>query len=1357
MEFSQPGFSQAAGDQQKKSNVDYFVSKLTSYGSKNKDDLAETELCKLQTSLEAMNDSRWGKIEEFLIEQSLLGNVKIFLDFASSWLKIIGYVCDGAVAEHGDRRIWKLSLYLVSESMTSTEELASALKKDGNIDGIYKKFLRVVEDEKTFFQFCEVSRLEERNSRCLIESYVDEIIEKIGPETDIETKGTFSVQLALFSTMVSLPKVSQVWRVLLTVWCEKDDLFQPDENDDPAVTKDLLNCLADPGLIRTIEMSSNVMTTTCPASAKLFQRIVKDEKWLVLSSDFGIGLWLVLSSSQRHQNTFAPELKKSIKRLWQMGEEMKETAWLSASSIGALQKIVRKKMGNLLESIEKSEQSRKLFSRPLNSLLQSVVEQVGIGTTISIVDGRVANAPAVWLMARDALTRVYKAQKEVSSEFMQLVWCISSTPSTNVAILFIDVLLEVVKVFSVEVSNLIEQLAGFLEHVCLVKKEVGVLLVRALLPIITHRDRLKMALFNGLRKDLLSDQTVEPAVQMLLLLLRSITKRRNPAKATSATIGTLNFTASQSFATFSTQSLRDIGLPKTVDQTLSMQLVGIIERCLAQPYRTKLAMYEGIAEFVKLNENVTNQFLDMLLNHSVKVSDWTKQNLIEATKSETTLKEPLQHLILTIDMLTFQAQNNDDNMMEITARNMLARSLAMMEKWIDDATLKDNSDLGLDKTTEWSPSTMEGRSNMLFGHLMLSVYDVLIKHLWSRLELLYKTGDADRLIGMLKRRMELAVVLSDKLVRRKEQKASTDGAESSEPTVDFSQAEVRIPATTLMSILKILLPSDITTVSPEGAKLRQELQTTTQKELVHWAIDRLHELTAELQKDYNPMHSVLASTKALGIASRMLFNFYTENEIVDWAKTTDSGNYVKTKAIETYANIIVILCRKLKNEPLKIAMLWYKKPEDEAEHQKRFQVNAQMVIHAHSMACKLIRIAVNDENHELENERRVGAHYEKQVRAMVKVATTVMRLCDDPPRCYAKLFTRMVAMLKEQTFCNNQMLRDYLKLLLTSALNTGEFTGTVVPFMGQVMDDVLQALSEEDVEDDSVHAFVTPTSFTVAVDLVINFCEKTMATVREASVFVEEYCSRTDLLDESLSTQLRRMNELCGLVAQVMTLYVQHQQQEEKVIQLLTDFFTTFDLVVKTILDVHKRFGTTILKDFKALDILAQIVEQSLSSTLAITDNKVGLKKAPEKKNKQNVNTKRKKLRREETIFVAYTKQRETLQSRILTLSKTLKDDRFDLLIKNNSVGHRDFRITFEMVKERMAKGAEEDLGEPPKKKRAKKQKKATVGDETEAEAEAEKETEVASDVASSPSTSAAPVEPEIHVKDEPEDVEEAE
>ncbi|KHN71299.1 hypothetical protein Tcan_02385 [Toxocara canis] len=167
-------------------------------------------------------------------------------------------------------------------------------------------------------------------------------------------------------------------------------------------------------------------------------------------------------------------------------------------------------------------------------------------------------------------------------------------------------------------------------------QELGVALVRALLPIIIQREQLVSAIVSHMRRYVLCETTASTALPILLLLLRSSTIRA----------AVRNDQFSQCFATFSTQALQRMGINTTTGNSdVAIEIVSILKRALSQPASTRSLIYRGIVEAAYANENLVDAALDLLCSHLTSMSVVSCEAYVESTKTSTFLLEPLPELI----------------------------------------------------------------------------------------------------------------------------------------------------------------------------------------------------------------------------------------------------------------------------------------------------------------------------------------------------------------------------------------------------------------------------------------------------------------------------------------------------------------------------------------------------------------------------------------------------------------------------------------------------------------------------------------------------------------------------------------
>ncbi|VDN37255.1 unnamed protein product [Gongylonema pulchrum] len=163
----------------------------------------------------------------------------------------------------------------------------------------------------------------------------------------------------------------------------------------------------------------------------------------------------------------------------------------------------------------------------------------------------------------------------------------------------------------------------------ILNQDIGISLVRALLPIIVLRPELVSIILNQVKQHVLCDSTVPIALPTLLLLLRSSTMRS----------AMRNDYYSQSFATFSTQALQNMGVDtKNTNVEVSLEIIGILKRTLSQPANVKIILYRGIVEAAYANQNL----LDKLADFSMSAAGRT--NLCFASMMNSLYDALIEHL-----------------------------------------------------------------------------------------------------------------------------------------------------------------------------------------------------------------------------------------------------------------------------------------------------------------------------------------------------------------------------------------------------------------------------------------------------------------------------------------------------------------------------------------------------------------------------------------------------------------------------------------------------------------------------------------------------------------------------------------
>lgn len=1154
-------------------------------------------------------------------------------------------------------------------------------------DKIIFEWLKITEDVDAFELIAEIAASE--TSSASIVRFCDEVIAvEIGKdysadnmETERKRRGILTWKSIILTTKTEKDMMGRLWKGVVSAW-EVDENEEKEKKESRKLSQELEMCL----MVGHKIVSNNI------ESARKFLSLIKTEKYRVLSSEFGLAFSFVQCSLDR--NDAMTEMKKTLQKLWRIGEQAEECAWISDIVCGRLLRLVDLQLRIISESLLTNDNLRQLLSRPFFSLMLSLLDTPAYQKQVVVVDGRVADGCSLWLLSRDILITVSQSQTDMGTHLSNLFKAIASSSSNSSALILIDVLKELVRKCSVEILNNSRLIDGLFDYVCRMRRDIAVSLIRCLIPIINTRPQLRNALFKSLKKDLLCESTVSSAVPIVLLLLRSVSKRREDGGG-----GQFDHSMSQSFGTFSTQALNSMGCKKNVDQAVGLELVGIIRRCLWQPAKTKLVLYDGICELATQTSTMLNQFLDMIVSHSKMIPEWKKSEMIISSGIIVQLVEPVPHLIQTLECLISELSSFDPEFKLEGTELLLRQAANQMENWVTTAMRNDVTEMGLDRNVEWTTSTVNGRSSLLFAQMMLSTYDVLIEHIWRRIEAMGTKEDADKIVVLLNRRNELDRLFKEKTTNKKDREVEDEDENDEKAPLDTSQSEILTSAKTISSILTKLIYVPDVDENNTNVNVLPHIVADVQVELLEWAITRGKVLSSDLVKEYRPLHSILSGTNSLIAMSKSLLDFYVGNSCPTWASEIEMGQPVKTMAIESYANVIQYLSIKYKQTPSRVTMSWFeeKEGEDEETRRKRQEPNILALRQAHFLSCRLFRQVLDVENEDIEEEKKPKAQYEMQGRAILKAASAALSMTKNV-KVWSNLFVRIVKVLEDETFYNNQMLRDYCKFIITCGLRCADSDKTTYKEMNVIMENILEFLSEE--SDDMKYSFITKTTLNIAIEFLFSFVEKTLSLIRETFTFLKDFFVKPPVFDGMLHSLLEKCMEVTELVSRALQIYVQYKIMQEKVTECMTNYFTTIQMSVLLLQNLTKSCGKAMI-EWQSVDLLAELVKTKLRPLLAMVDDHIGFSKGKEEmKKKISHKTRYAKSKRDEKLFSKFSHERESVQHGVLVLCKLIKDDRFDLQIKNNSIGHRDFRIDMDVLRNKFSGEANEEVREPVQKRR---------------------------------------------------------
>ncbi|CAJ0936463.1 unnamed protein product, partial [Mesorhabditis belari] len=970
----------------------------------------------------------------------------------------------------------------------------------------------------------------------------------------------------------------------------------------------------------------------------------------MLHSEFGFGAMIQLCAIERYKSEAIQSLKRALSRVFKFDEASQKIGWLKLAIGASIADEAKLQMKNLSTRMNDRE-NWTLLSPGAISLCYSLFDTAQ-NQKVLVCDGRAASVPDLWTLASTLLSEaIGRSGNNLSTLLLPLVSTIaihSNSINVSAAIVLIDVLVEVVHNCTIEVLNNYKQIEGIFDWVCRMRRDIAVSLIRTLLPIINQRSQLRQSLFAALKRDLLNSTSVASAVPLLLSLLQSISNRRNVTLSQGG--------MSQSFATFSSQSLAKMGLTRGVDEALGLEIVGVLKRCLAQPAQTRAALYSGITEVVHRNIQISGPCLELLLSHANTLPQWSTKEMILTSRTMTTVREAFPQLIQAIESLTcasissiqagFTQSHSGGDLLVQKAESLLL-------KWVNIAIERDIHEMELDKLTEWTPTTQEGRGNLLFAHQMLAVYDALLEFLWRRInsDIDSSEMELDRLIGIIRQRKELLEVLNEKTIRQKQEKAvngngvQTGNGDSKLMPLNLQEVDIYVSGRTISQLLDRLLKMD------ENDKLWE-----IKGELLNWTIKSSLKWSEELRKGELPLHSnVLRHSHLVNVAKHFL-EIYIGDEVDSpaWTQEIPMISKTKTEALEVYSNIVRYSLLKYQRKILEYVVLMWK--DDRTGGGEAGALSRHGVFLLNRLYFGLV---IEDENAETPKKREIES--EKQAKIITKLVNSLLLAANRSSTRASHIFVKTYwDILEQNEFASIQVLRDSLNAFADTSLQV-QANAAITSIYKRILTiaDALYSryMGEEPSDEDP--KCVSKEFGSAFIEFLILILEKSMLAIKEVVFHMSEFVEK-DQWDEIFTHIVTRLVTCTEILQKMMQIHTDVGVAKEKISTTLTMFYDGFEISIKLLLDNAKVLKNDMGK-WKSIESLSRLLKGELHTLLVHCDENVG---EIEQEKKSKSATKITKIRREENLYVKYTRARESLQATILRLSVALNDDRLDLQVK---------------------------------------------------------------------------------------------
>uniref|UniRef100_A0A1I7VTC7 FANCI_HD2 domain-containing protein n=1 Tax=Loa loa TaxID=7209 RepID=A0A1I7VTC7_LOALO len=971
---------------------------------------------------------------------------------------------------------------------------------------------------------------------------------------------------------------------------------------------------------------------------KLFLARLKHHRQLVSCNKFAMICLLSLCNITRYYSVSMAELKQNIVKLQKHCNRLKRSSWIR-DVMGDCD--VETLKGNLDAIVEAAVSDTKWYS-----IIGSTLEQVALmllldkcNNEIKFSDGRIVNDADTVSMGKSILVSLARIDVASVGQLLERILTVLFTcVKRNSALILIDTIVDIVSKQTVHVLNAWKSLRSWVDSICDLKEDIAVSLVRALLPVIILRPQLIAIILSKMKKHVLCDSTVAIVLPILLLLLRSSTMRS----------AVKSDYYSQSFATFSTQALQNMGVEtKNTNAELSLEIIGILKRTFSQPANVKSMLYRhvfelGIVEAAAANQNLVYPALDLLVTHLVTLQQISRCTYIESSKFSTVLLEPLSDLVQAVSLLMrllIYSLRNTSTQVVCSKDAKVCQAMSELDKLTEFTIDRDVHDLQLDKLSDFSFS-VAGRTNLSFASLMISVYDALIEHLWNVNNVLTRREEAEKVLALLRRREELNEVLKEKLVKKKESKGEK-----------------------INSLRK---------VNEEGVDIDEECLQLLRENAFVWAMDWAQRISIDINKC-----NIRTTFIALSSFSRIMLLLYVGGSFVHESASFELWNHKCTQAVVAFSNVISLMVSKYGFRCDGFLMeMWHileKSNEDQRKRENAASLMIQFILS--NLIPKLLETYKDFE------ERKMTSDFTHQAFALIATCRALFKqISNEKAQLKCAKLTRNI--LQKNEIGDKTVLKEiwHLFMHIERAGNCGiHYTN----FLRTAATQIITILSNK--EKESIHLLASINDITVetSAEMVAAACSASLSDARVTTEMMSQ------IFISSIDVGLVKVIDFCSRLADVVLLllsvHIDYAVAKEPICALLTAQYEALNVVVKLMLKTHKYSD---ISEWTAVTKLASLGHGTILRIMENADENVGTLNPLDEPSLTH-NRKVLKSQKDETLYVTYVRSRELYQANLLLLCSALHDHRLDIQVRNNSIGVRDFRIDAEKLRQRV-----EELGE---------------------------------------------------------------
>ncbi|XP_065828323.1 Fanconi anemia group I protein homolog isoform X2 [Oscarella lobularis] len=333
------------------------------------------------------------------------------------------------------------------------------------------------------------------------------------------------------------------------------------------------------------------------------------------------------------------------------------------------------------------------------------------------------------------LLETFKTQDIVRGDILELAMNRIISGAAHSVKPFLDLLASLVESAPQFLLGSISKIRETFDHLALLPVHTARAFLKAIEPLLKFSTNLRDSLMLVLRKSLFARQSDarKIAVMGYLIILEKFKLIGSAPPSSQLSQYSASLSLSQVAADVH-QTSNSAG-----NETLCLEVLGILRRCFTHQSDVRKVFYAGIDSVAKVNSQLGPAVLQLLLQHFRRYYEPNEDvplplklaSCVSKDGKELKFIEPLAQLLscfLTCLVQYFQENDSDEGDEEGTFGDANVDACRKVVVSLTKRLMKcELEDLGLDKTSDFSPASETGATNLFFGHQLLGIYEALLE------------------------------------------------------------------------------------------------------------------------------------------------------------------------------------------------------------------------------------------------------------------------------------------------------------------------------------------------------------------------------------------------------------------------------------------------------------------------------------------------------------------------------------------------------------------------------------------------------------------------------------------------------